>query len=191
MNTTNTVASGYTMEIFVDHFPSNPRTEWENIGTMVCFHNRYRLGDKHDYNSNDFDSWDGLKKQIIKDHDPAVILPIYMYDHSGVTISTKPFSCPWDSGQIGFIFMSKQIAKKEYGFSRLTKQIKEKLTRYLMAEVKTYDQYLNGDVYGFEIKDPEGNVIQSVCGYYGREAAESEGKSELMYYNEKDSVSLQ
>jgi len=181
----------YQIEIIHDEFAHNPRTEWDNLGTMVCFHRRYELGDRyHGYRSSDFNSWDELKKQIIKDHAPAVILPIYMYEHGGMTISTSPFSCHWDSGQIGFIFMSKQIAKKEYGFSRLTKQIKERLTRYLMAEVKTYDQYLNGDVYGFEIKDPEGNVIQSVCGYYGREAAESEGKSELMYYNEKHPISI-
>jgi hypothetical protein len=189
MYTETTVASGYTMEIFVDHFPSNPRTEWENMGTMVCFHNRYRLGDKHDYNSNDFDSWEGLEKQIIKDHDPAVILPIYMYDHSGITINTTGFSCGWDSGQIGFIYLSKEKARKEYGFKRLTAQIKDKLTKYLTGEVEIYDNYLTGEVYGFMIMEGE-EVIESVSGYYGRESVEEEANSCLKYYNENHPISI-
>jgi hypothetical protein len=185
MNTTNTVASGYTMEIFVDHSPSNPRTEWDNLGTMVCFHNRYRLGDKHEYNSNDFDSWEGLEKQIIKDHDPAVILPIYMYDHSGVTISTTPFGCMWDSGQIGFIYISKVKARQEY--KRLTGKVKVSLIKNLEFEVKTYDQYLRGEVYGFQILEGD-EVIESVSGFYGEESAITEANSCLKYYNEKHPI---
>jgi hypothetical protein len=33
----------------------------------------------------------------------VVVLPLYLYDHSGLTISTSPFSCRWDSGQVGYI----------------------------------------------------------------------------------------
>src|SRR6187402_3409459 len=38
----------FTLEIISDDDPMSPR-EWDNIGTMVCFHKRYTLGDKHDY----------------------------------------------------------------------------------------------------------------------------------------------
>lgn len=30
--------------------------------------------------------------------------PIYAYIHGGITISTKPFSCSWDSGVIGYVY---------------------------------------------------------------------------------------
>jgi uncharacterized protein (DUF2249 family) len=189
MHTETTVASGYTMEIFVDHFPSNPRTEWDNAGTMVCFHRKYRLGDKHDYNSKDFDSWAGLKKQIIKDHDPAAILPIYMYDHSGVTISTTPFDCPWDSGLVGYIYISKEKARDEFEFKRLTAKVKQQIAEYLVSEVKTYDQYLRGDVYGFQILEGD-EVIESVAGFYGKESAITDANSCLKYYNEKHPISI-
>ena len=33
-----------------ENYPDNPRN-WDNIGTMVCFHSRYDLGDKHYYDS--------------------------------------------------------------------------------------------------------------------------------------------
>ena len=39
-----TLYKGYTIAIDYDSDPSNPR-EWDNFGTMVCFHRRYALGD--------------------------------------------------------------------------------------------------------------------------------------------------
>jgi hypothetical protein len=187
MQTETKVATGYTMEIFQDEDPANPRTEWDNLGTMVCFHGRYNLGDEHDYDSNDFDTWEELKKQIIKDEDPAVILPIYLYDHSGITISTSPFGCRWDSGQIGFIYLSKQRAREEYGFKRMSAKMKERITNYLDGEVDTYDQYLTGEVYGFDIMEGD-EVIESVSGYYGEESAIEAANDMLKYYNEKHPI---
>jgi len=32
----------YQIEIIHDEFPQNPRIEWDNLGTMVCFHRRYK-----------------------------------------------------------------------------------------------------------------------------------------------------
>jgi hypothetical protein len=107
--------AGCEIIISNEEYAQNPRTEWDNMGTMVCFHNRYDLGDKeHGYDSRDFNGWGELEAKIVKDHDPALILPLYLYDHSGLTISTKPFSCKWDSGQIGFIFVSKTNARREF-----------------------------------------------------------------------------
>ena len=76
----------HSIEIHQDDDPSNPRED-DNLGTMVCFHNNYDLGDKdHGYVLNDYDSWGELKEAILKDNPKAVILPIYMYEHSGITI---------------------------------------------------------------------------------------------------------
>ena len=101
----------FELEIEQDSSPDSPRT-WDNLGTMVCFHKRYNLGDKTDYRSSDYDSWDELKQGIIENEGEVVILPLFLYDHSGITISTTPFSCNWDSGQVGFIFVSKHKIKK-------------------------------------------------------------------------------
>lgn len=180
----------YQIEIIHDEFAPNPRIEFDNLGTMVCFHRRYELGDRyHGYRSSDFNSWDELKKQIIKDHDPAVILPIYMYDHSGITISTSPFSCHWDSGQIGFIYIGRLKVMKEYNVKRITHLLKDRLTGYLKAEVETYDNYLTGSCYGYEITK-DGETIDSCWGYYGRESARQEAEDMLMYYNEKHPISI-
>lgn len=170
-----------TIKIQQDEYPENPRTEWDNLGTMVCFHGRYNLGDEHDYRSNDYSGWEELEKELIEEEDPAAILPLYLYDHSGITMSTGPFSCPWDSGQVGFIFVSKEKARKEYGWKRFTKKRVEKLEEYLRNEVKVYDQYLTGDVWCFSIEDEDGEVVDSCCGFYGREDCEKQAEEAKEY----------
>jgi transposase len=139
------------LKIFIDESAENPRTLWDNLGTMVCFHRRYDLGDKHNYSSSDYDSWDEMEKAIIKQEDVAVILPLYLYDHSGITMNTTGFSCGWDSGQVGFIFVSRETLRNEYGVKRISNKIIEKATKLLLGEVETYDQYICGDVYGFKV----------------------------------------
>ena len=96
----------YYLTIDHENYPENPR-EWDNLTKMVCFHRKYNLGDKHTYNHNDYNGWDEMKKEIIKKENVGVILPLYLYDHSGITISTTPFHCGWDSGQIGFIYITR------------------------------------------------------------------------------------
>lgn len=171
--------NGKTLEIVQDNNPDSPR-EWDNMGTMICFHGRYNLGDKHNYDHKDYSGWEEMETAIIKNESPAVILPLYLYDHSGITISTSPFSCPWDSGQIGFIFVSKEKLRKEYGVKRITKEVIERAEKCLLAEVNTYDQYLTGDVYGYKVIDEEGNEEDSCWGYYGEDSIKEEFKNELV-----------
>jgi len=165
-----------------DTDPLNPRTEWDNIGTMVCFHQRYTLGDEdHDYDAADYDGWDEIKEAIRKEEDVAVILPLYLYDHSGITINTRPFSCPWDSGQVGFIFVSKKKLRYEFSRKRISASLEARAKEILEGEVQTYDQYLTGDVWGYVIEDDNGEPLESCWGFFGREYCEEQAKEALEY----------
>jgi hypothetical protein len=155
-----------TLEVTQDEYPSNPRQD-DNLSTMICFHRRYNLGDKHNYNHQDYSGWAEMEKAIIKNESPAVILPLFLYDHSGITISTSPFSCKWDSGQIGFVFISKEKLKKEFNVKKVNSKLIEKATKILLSEVETYDQYLTGDVYGYTLLDENGEIEDSCFGFYG------------------------
>ena len=93
-----------------------------------------------------------------------------MYDHSGVTISTTPFSCPWDSGQIGFAIVTKEELRKEFSVKRITKELTEKATKILLNEVEVYDQYLKGDVYGFKVLEND-EETDSCFGFFGDDFA--------------------
>jgi len=137
----------------------DPRDD-DNLTKMVCFHNKYIIGDKHDYNRNDYSSWKELKADIMKNEDVVLIKPLYAYIHGGVTISTEPFSCGWDSGQVGYIYVTRQQIES-HGVDE------KEIERILNAEVNTYKQYLCGDVYGFMCYK-DGKVVDSCGGFYGR-----------------------
>lgn len=137
--------------VFNDYNPIDPR-EWDNLGTMACFHRRYSLGDKDvPFSSDEFGSWGEMEEYIWKSLDAAVVIPLFMYDHGGITIQAYPFDCRWDSGQIGFIYVTKDKLRKEYGVKKVGKKILSKAEEILRNEILTYDQYVTGDVYSFEI----------------------------------------
>jgi len=172
----------YELNIEQDTSPINPRDkDWTdcNLGKMICFHSRYFLGDKHDYSQKDYNSWEELEIQLERDFKTGIIIPLYLYDHGGITMSTTPFSCRWDSGQVGFIVCDREQVKKVMGWKRITLKRAEVLEAYLRNEVKTYDQYLRGDIYGYCITDEEDNSIESCWGYYCKDVAQKDGESML------------
>lgn len=157
----------YKLEIFDDLDPTDPR-EFDNLGTMVCFHNRYTFGDETELKSSDFSSWEELESYLYKSEDALIVIPVFLYEHSGLYINTTGFSCPWDSGQIGFIYTSKENIRKKYGCKRISRKFKEEISEILCSEVSLYNDYLSGDVYGFSITDKEsGEEIISSYGFYG------------------------
>lgn len=156
--------------------PLDPRENFDHLGTMVLFHKRYVLGDKdHGYRVEDYSGWDELEKDIREKEEASIVIPVYGYDHGGLTINTTPFSCPWDSGQLGFIFVSDATLLREYE-GDVREAALDKGRRMLIAEVQEYDQYLLGDSWGFVIEDDDGDVVESCWGFYGREDCEAEAK---------------
>ncbi|SNS23209.1 hypothetical protein SAMN05446037_1006135 [Anaerovirgula multivorans] len=275
----------------------SPR-EWDNLGTMFCWHSRHVLGDKHNYydhraflesfvrellqveqlaeptsvsglfkveqRGNKYDVIDVSLKytrcstknltlarelalnyaaeelteyatdaellSIISEY--AVILPLYLYDHSGITMSSSPFSCQWDSVQVGWIFCTKERFREETGYTedelfntdssrhpaigeriktadsewwgqvvsvykdsyavdfdwnkipsaRSSKNIKivrndeiievmsYQAAEILEEEVETYDKYLRGDIYGYELSE---KIKCNCCGHVVLEYVDS------------------
>ena len=124
------------MRIVYDECPENPR-EWDNMGKLYLpRHKWYTLGDE--YASDPFDE-DGNRRK-----DVAFALPVYIYDHSGITVRHTPFGCPWDSWQVGWHY----IERPEAG--EMTNQQMKDL---LEAELDTYDAYLRGAVFGYTTED--------------------------------------
>jgi len=157
---------GYIIEIEADEYPMDPR-EWDNLGTMFCSHRRYQLGDENPkYDTDDYAGWDELEAAILADNPGGVILPLYLYDHSGITMRTYGFNDRWDSGQVGFIYAGVEAIRENYMVKRITKKTQERTKQQLKAEVDTYDKYLRGDVYSWSVSDPDGRTVESVSGYF-------------------------
>tara|TARA_R110002020_G_scaffold29571_7_gene93209 strand:- start:2492 stop:2974 length:483 start_codon:yes stop_codon:yes gene_type:complete len=144
---------------------------------MLCFHNNYYLGDKDlTYDKEAYNNWDELYADIMKEERPLVIKPLYMYDHSGITINTTGFSCKWDSGQIGYVWISPStidemgtVIKDDETWIEYMKR----LEGYLDGDVKVYDDYVRGDVYGFRIMNKEGEEEDSCWGFFGNDFREN------------------
>lgn len=164
-------SSEYTLKIEQDDDPMSPR-EWDNLGIMVCFHKRHDLGDETDLKSSMFDGWQELKDHLVEEEDACFVAPLYLMDHSGLSMSLGSFSCPWDSGQVGFIYTT-PARMKHVGVTD------GEVKAALASEVRVYDQYLQGDVWSYVIEDRDGDVVDSCCGFFGHEYAESEGRAAL------------
>lgn len=216
----------YTLEIITDNCPQDPR-KWSNVCTMVCWHRDYSLGDKHSYDSvNEFFedilhnvcgmSYEDVEElptkeqyKLTRENDKIYIKELNLYDHSGITISTSnvyPYNDRWDAGCVGFVYVTKEKALKEWGgipekdengeFIRIphehpdgsvtysTKYIpiteenwKEVAEYHMDNEVKVYDQYLRGEVYGFTLTKTV--IEQETCPHCGEVIREYEEDEEV------------
>ena len=97
-----------------------------------------------------------------------VKLTIFAYIHSGITLSARPFSCPWDSGRIGYAIL------KDEGIA--TEKRLESLLEYETAR-------LNGWLYEWVIQDEAGEYIESAGGYVSALDCEHDGLETLNTYN--------
>ena len=120
----------------------------------------------------DDDLIDGITLKDIQKiaNDNLVMLPLYLYDHSGLSMSCVDFGAPWDSGQVGIIWTTLDRVKA----ARPGKQKKEEWIRLakqdMTAEVKLYDKYLQGEVYGYieekQTEDGRWEECDSCWGFY-------------------------
>jgi len=167
---------GYKITVHNDEDAINPREDFDNFGRMICFHKRYDLGDKHtedhELDPMEFKAW--IEKHTGKD---VVSLPLYLFDHGGITMSTSDSqfracdSHGWDWGLVGWIYVTKENIRKEYSKKRCSKSTVAKALELLRGEVKTYDDYITGRVYGYNIykADDEDNEesLDSCWGFFG------------------------
>jgi hypothetical protein len=153
-------------EIYADELAESPRA-WDNMGTLLCWHRRYQLGDRHDYPTpQDFERAIPVKSRIT--------LPVFLFDHSGLTLSISSAKfravdpAGWDWGQVGWIYATNADIRREYSVRHMSRRVQERVLDVLCGEVETYNQYMNGEVYGFTITDrASGDVLDACAGFYG------------------------
>lgn len=176
-------AGNKILRIFSDESPESPRT-WDNMAKMIFFGRNYaHLGDKHNVKiensySSRRDFIDNAPAEIKKQIKGVVVCKaVHLYDHSGVSISTSfsyPFDCQWDSGTVGFVVVTKEDICKNFGVKRVTKKLIEKAEAIAEGEVETLNQYISGQVYGFEVLTEEDGIEtseDSCWGFFGSDFA--------------------
>lgn len=162
----------FLIEIFPDPDISNPRED-EVMGRIATVHlSRYRIADEGAPTiPDDVGSWEGAAYWL-RNHvaDLAVILPLFLYDHSVQSVSTESFfgraqHAAWDSGQVGFIYATRQDIKRVTGRTKLTKATVARAERILREEVQAYDYYVRGEGYGYKVTNRYGEGVGSCWGY--------------------------
>lgn len=136
---------GNKIDIFHDFDAENPR-DFDNLGTLAI---RNHCGDEEpdpDFNRNN-----------------CIWLPVYRYEHSGIAFNTVGFSCPWDSGQTGYIYVTKAKVREEFHVTRISPHLRDRVYQILKNEVEIFSLWANGETYGFDINDGE----DSCWGFYG------------------------
>lgn len=143
-----------------------------------------------DYLGPDLD--DGHLVTLLKPY--MEIVPLYLFDHSGISIRTSRFNDPWDSGMVGYVFVSKATVLKNWpelankGDEEWRKKAHEAIVE---PEVWTYDQYLQGQVYGYtiyeECADGDYQAMDGCSGFFGNELMES-GIAEDVGYGFKEAI---
>ena len=173
-----------TIKILAEDSPENPFTSWDCEPDIIGWHRRY------DFNTRKEDK-NKSPEQFLKEakENGYIVKPLFMYDHSGISFSTSSFSCQWDSGQYGFIFWTRDKIRQRQGeFKRISKAMREKLNKQLDSSVKLLNDYVSGNVYGYQIEDEDGNHLESCYGFYGDYDSEygvlSEARSVAKYLHE-------
>ena len=186
---------GFKIEIHQDDDPMNPVEDYDMLGKQVYWHRRMNLGHcwkETERNSPEewlechieghydtYEHWEkcysrkmGYFPWLVQEFEKEnLVIPVHAYERGGITISASGRRAGWDSfdsGQLGFVYVSHEDIKKEYKVSRLTKKVLERAEKCLIAEVEEYDHYLCGEVYGFRIIDTVSeDELDSCWGFIG------------------------
>lgn len=159
----------------------SPRKEYDHAGTMLCWHKGYDLGDEY-VNVGEYDPETFIEEYFDGDV-PPIILPLYLFDHSGLSMSTSAASFRmfdshgWDWGMVGIIYMTQEVLDKEFNGDE------ENGRSCLVAEVQEYDMYLTGDVHFVVVESlvPTIDIGESVGMIYGYDSARSEAESMMNF----------
>lgn len=145
-------------KIVVDTDPSNPLDD------------EYLVTDGHvriaslrpGYGTETIERGSGRQEFLDSLDEDDVAFPLYMYEHGGVSVSMSPYSCPWDSGQVGWV-VAKASIRKELSPDGVL--FPDDIRNALEGIVSQYDDYLRGDVYGLVVEGDESSP--DVYGFFG------------------------
>lgn len=176
--------NGTVAKIYQDENSESPRS-WDNLGTLKTWIRNYDFSDKNAPNlnsSDDFEDWS-------KENDVALFMRIDFCDYGsgGLRISMDD----GDYHSDGVIFVTNERLFKEFAQKTLTGEVGpetlKKAKDVLKAELRTLNQWANGEVYGYTIeksvtcktcKHTENENVDSCWGFYGMETIKEELQSQ-------------
>lgn len=167
-------ADGRYVSVRYDPYPENPFMFYDSLGTYLTWENRHISPSDNPYRTAaDFTeavlgeekatSCDNMQ-DVLQALDEAgyAACGIYRYEHGQVSYALgrmNPYGDYWDSGAVGFAFVSPEKLAYE-GMN------KEQALSCMEAELKDYSAWANGDVFLAERYDEKG-VSMETSTFYG------------------------
>lgn len=145
----------YRLKIEYDDTPFNPRTEYDgNLCTIFSQRGGRDIGDP----GFSYIGHEALEKyeefKIRQDKGEIFMLPIYMYEHGGQTISLEDFHDRFDSGVCAYAFVEKKRIFEEYP-DATEENWEEKAYKAIQVEIDIYDKYIKGETYAWLLEKAE------------------------------------
>lgn len=158
---------GYTVEIWQDAEPMSP-AEWDTLGTLVAF-----SGLARNYSFAKETAGSNAEEAIERSDDTALLIrylrlaegkfavPFYFADYGsgGARI--------WQTNEnpSGYIYTTEKRITELCG-SDPQYHSAEWIETALAGELKVWSDYVEGNVFGFVVKSPTDEIIESVWGFY-------------------------
>lgn len=173
------VVGEFLVEVRYDPDGSDSPRDWDNLGTITqcSIQRNYNISDKHaDYKAR-HPAY--LMERFKEDGVYALPLNIADYGSNGIRIRVGDFDPDYDwadeSNIDGFIYVTREKIMKEYSLNdpeiafmhavlikdhvidesqpNAPKYIATSIDKVLRQEIETYQKYLNGEVYGYVVRE--------------------------------------
>lgn len=138
--------------------PANPLDGHPVV--VWCHHERYVLGTPNAPSIREvvetLDEGVALAEHLATDEGARVILPVYLHDHSGLSVrvgapGASPFTGGgWDTSMVGYAFIPEANRDAGWGADGIDIAGEEEVIR---AAVTEYDHYLAGRVYRVHVQE--------------------------------------
>ena len=155
---------GNFFKLFYDEYSESPRLD-DNVATILTWERDYNSPDENDDTFEEFaekhgvDVSKGCNLDSVMDamrKEGYYVIPVYALHHSVSHYSTHDFHDPWDSGVVGIAFCKKQKGLPDNN---------DYLRSIIDEEIKVYDAWVNGEIYGIALLGQDATVLDESVGY--------------------------
>ena len=158
LDTTYKDNNGRFFKLFYDEYSESPRS-YDNVATILTWERYYNSPDENDDTFEEFAEKHGVdvsKECNLNSVMDAMrkegyyVIPVYALHHGVSHYSIDDFNDPWDSGVVGVAFCKKQEGLPDND---------EHLRKIIDREVKIYDAWVNGEIYGVVRLDKTEDIV--------------------------------
>jgi hypothetical protein len=128
----------FRLSVWQDQDSENPRS-WDNRGTLVFRdHRRYSLPKECNVDLDD-------EADVLRWGEKHWLWPLSSYEHGNITFSLGKATCRWDGADnVGLVMIPKELDGKPVD--------EDKAYAIAEAELETFNEWMNGSVYGFTVE---------------------------------------